>query len=137
MPPAWNFLSLRRLPPVTADSAASKSIAKATATKAAPLKPVVSEAVKKRARNELLLKILAPLLGLALLLLIWEGISKGGATIPGPLATFKAAVIVLSDPFYQNGPNDQGIGFKVVNSLGRVCLGLWPGRRWSAFLRAS
>ncbi len=90
---------------------------------ARPAVPVISEAVRRRARHELILKIVAPVLGLIVLLLIWEAISKGGATIPGPLATGKAAVAVLSDPFYQNGPNDQGIGFKVINSLGRVALG--------------
>mgnify|MGYP001235092504 CR=1 FL=1 len=83
----------------------------------------ISPAVARRARNELILRTVAPLLGFALLLLIWEAISNGGQTIPGPLATFKAGVQVFSDPFYSNGPNDQGIGFKIANSLGRVALG--------------
>ncbi len=101
----------------------TKPLAQALATIDAPPQYIVSPEVKRRARNELILKILAPILGLCLMLLIWEGISKGGQTIPGPLATGKAAITVLSNPFYQNGPNDQGIGFKVMNSLGRVGLG--------------
>ena len=32
-------------------------------------------------------------------------------------------MIAFSDPFASNGPNDQGIGFKILNSLGRVGLG--------------
>ena len=88
----------------------------------AEMKPVISDAVKRRARNELLLKFLAPVLGIDVMLLIWEGISAGGS-IPGPLVTGKAAVAAFADPFYQNGPNDQGIGFKIVNSLARVALG--------------
>ena len=82
-----------------------------------------SAAVKRRARNERILQWVAPILGFLLLLLVWEAISKGGQTIPGPVATGKAAITVLSDPFYRNGPNDQGVGFKIVNSLGRVALG--------------
>jgi nitrate/nitrite transport system permease protein len=86
-------------------------------------KPVVSEAVRRRIRNERILKVVAPILGLLIMLLIWEAISKGGQTIPGPIATAKQAIAVFSDPFYQNGPNDQGIGYKIINSLGRVGLG--------------
>jgi nitrate/nitrite transport system permease protein len=98
------------------------AVATLASTSGAP-QYIVSPLVKRRARNELILKILAPILGLCILLLIWEAISKGGQTIPGPIATGKAAITVLSHPFYQNGPNDQGIGFKVMNSLGRVALG--------------
>ena len=29
----------------------------------------------------------------------------------------------LSDPFYDNGPNDKGIGIQLAHSLGRVALG--------------
>ncbi len=101
----------------------AKSAPEAQAKGAKPAAPVISDAVRSRARNEWWLKVLAPVLGVLLLLLIWEGIAKGGATIPGPLATGKAAVTVLGDPFYKNGPNDQGIGYKVLNSLGRVGLG--------------
>ena len=85
--------------------------------------PVISEAVRRRARNERISAVLAPVLGVLLLLLVWEAISKGGQTIPGPAATGRAALQVFADPFYRNGPNDQGIGIKLMNSLGRVGLG--------------
>ena len=42
------------------------------------------------------------------------------------------AIKVFSDPFYQNGPNDQGIGWNIYASLKRVALVLvW--QRWLAF----
>ena len=85
--------------------------------------PVISDAIKRKLRNERILTVVAPVLGVVLMLIIWEAISKGGQAIPGPLATWKAAVIAFSDPFASNGPNDQGIGFKILNSLGRVGLG--------------
>ena len=42
---------------------------------------------------------------------------------PTPAATFDAAVKLFADPFYRNGPNDQGIGWNVLISLQRVALG--------------
>jgi nitrate/nitrite transport system permease protein len=87
------------------------------------MKPIISPAIQKRIRTERILKVVAPLLGIFLLLIIWEAISKGGKTIPGPWVTLQAGITAFSDPFYSNGPNDQGIGYKIVNSLGRVGLG--------------
>ncbi len=34
-----------------------------------------------------------------------------------------AAVVLFSDPFYDNGPNDKGIGWNILNSLYRVGIG--------------
>ncbi|MCD2514241.1 nitrate ABC transporter permease [Comamonas endophytica] len=65
-----------------------------------------------------------PLLGLALLVLAWAGISIATSqSIPGPAATFDQAVELFSDPFYSNGPNDQGVGWNVLASLERVAIG--------------
>jgi nitrate/nitrite transport system permease protein len=47
----------------------------------------------------------------------------GGSAIPGPLAVGKRLVQVLSDPFYDHGPNDKGIGIQVAWSLLRVLIG--------------
>ncbi|NDP61764.1 nitrate ABC transporter permease [Polaromonas sp.] len=70
------------------------------------------------------LRVLPPLLGLALLALIWEVVSIGTkGSIPSPRETFLQAVVLFSDPFYRNGPNDQGVGWNVLSSLKRVALG--------------
>ena len=66
---------------------------------------------------------LPPLIGVLLLLAIWTFVSYQSKGMPGPVATYKSAVIVFSDPFYSNGPNDQGIGWNILNSLKRVGLG--------------
>jgi nitrate/nitrite transport system permease protein len=42
---------------------------------------------------------------------------------PPPLEVAKAIVKNLSNPFYDNGPNDKGIGIQLAHSLGRVGLG--------------
>jgi nitrate/nitrite transport system permease protein len=68
-------------------------------------------------------KVLPPIVGMALLIGIWGLLTQKGGTFPTPAATFDAAVKLFASPFYSNGPNDQGIGWNVLNSLERVGLG--------------
>jgi nitrate/nitrite transport system permease protein len=63
-----------------------------------------------------------PALGIALFVALWAVIAADGK-LPTPSVTWDAAVELFSDPFYDNGPNDQGIGWNVLNSLGRVGIG--------------
>jgi nitrate/nitrite transport system permease protein len=67
--------------------------------------------------------VIPPLFGLALLVGIWELVSIKGGSIPSPAVTWKAAVALFADPFYSNGPNDQGIGWNILSSLQRVGIG--------------
>jgi len=69
-----------------------------------------------------LLRPLAMLLGLFAFVVLWAFIAKFGR-IPDPLAVAKEAMRLFADPFYSNGPNDQGIGWNVLRSLGRVAIG--------------
>jgi nitrate/nitrite transport system permease protein len=66
---------------------------------------------------------LPPLLGMLLFVAVWALIANTNKSIPGPLETWTAAVELFSDPFYDNGPNDKGIGWNILNSLYRVGLG--------------
>ncbi len=43
--------------------------------------------------------------------------------VPGPIEVGLATWEKLADPFYDNGPNDKGIGIQLAYSLGRVLLG--------------
>ncbi|HCT39940.1 MAG TPA: nitrate ABC transporter, permease protein [Moraxellaceae bacterium] len=65
----------------------------------------------------------APLLGVSMFVFIWAVVSHYRVDLPGPMATWEAAKTLFADPFYQNGPNDQGIGWNILRSLGRVGLG--------------
>jgi nitrate/nitrite transport system permease protein len=67
--------------------------------------------------------VLPPVIGLALLIGLWGLLTARSTTFPTPAATFDAAVLLFADPFYRNGPNDQGIGWNVLLSLQRVGLG--------------
>jgi nitrate/nitrite transport system permease protein len=67
----------------------------------------------------------AALLG-ALILAGWQAATVAappGQGLPGPLAVARTAMEMLADPFYDRGPNDQGIGRQVAASLGRLAVG--------------
>jgi nitrate/nitrite transport system permease protein len=64
-----------------------------------------------------------PVTGLALLAFVWKIISLKTGDIPSPETTFEAAIELFRDPFYNNGPNDVGIGWNILASLGRVVAG--------------
>lgn len=93
---------------------------------------------------------LVSLLLLAALLLVWQGAtggfggSAGGlpagmdpeyaklmgltattgkSAVPSPVDIGGQLLKILSDPFYDKGPNDKGIGIQLAFSLGRVLLG--------------
>ena len=63
------------------------------------------------------------LLGIAVLLLLWNFAAHHSAYLPGPAKTFDSAVEVFKSPFYQHGPNDQGVGWNLLASLARVAKG--------------
>jgi nitrate/nitrite transport system permease protein len=51
-----------------------------------------------------------------------KGAEKAGG-FPPPVAVGRAFVEYLSDPFYDKGPNDKGIGIQMAHSLARVAVG--------------
>jgi hypothetical protein len=66
-----------------------------------------------------------------------QGRAKEKDGFPPPAEVGKAFVTYLSDPFYDKGPNDKGIGIQLAYSLGRVAArlrcwrALWPCR-WAS-----
>ena len=71
----------------------------------------------------LALTVAPPLLGIAVFVVIWMLISQVSPQLPGPIKVWHSAVDVFSKPFYVKGPNDQGIGWNILMSLGRVGIG--------------
>jgi nitrate/nitrite transport system permease protein len=64
------------------------------------------------------------LAGAALILgLIWAAAAAYSRGLPGPIETAPTFWELVSDPFYDNGPNDKGIGLQLMASLQRVFKG--------------
>lgn len=100
----------------------------------APLKTPLPHSVKPRFSPTALLPSvetlgnlckasIAPLLGILAFIGFWSLLAQYGEGLPGPLSTWQAALVLFADPFYDNGPNDMGIGWNILNSLGRVGVG--------------
>src|SRR2546425_9325498 len=76
-------------------------------------------------RDRLRVIAVSALLGLAALL-VWQAFAGGqpaGRGVPGPLAVAATAGHRLANPFYNNGPNDKGIGLQLAASLARLGVG--------------
>ena len=104
--------------PVAPAAVAEASVA---ATPAAPARPRGLDVPQKLAA---LVRALVPvLLGAVVMTALWAVIASFVPQIPTPLVTWHEAVRIFSDPFYRNGPNDQGIGWNLLSSLARVGIG--------------
>ncbi|QDD63694.1 nitrate ABC transporter, permease protein [Herbaspirillum seropedicae] len=91
---------------------------------ASPPAAIPARRAKKRlASGGLFMRVAPPLLGLALLVLVWQIIALKTSSFPTPWVTLKEAGVMFADPFYRNSPNDQGIGWNVLASLQRVGMG--------------
>ncbi|MBI5937688.1 MAG: nitrate ABC transporter permease [Betaproteobacteria bacterium] len=68
---------------------------------------------------------LPPVIGVFLFVLLWQIVSASGGEsgLPGPVKTWASAQQLFADPFYDNGPNDKGIGWNILHSLYRVGAG--------------
>jgi nitrate/nitrite transport system permease protein len=69
------------------------------------------------------LAVIPPLAGIGLLVGIWALCTLKSTSFPSPAATWDSARELFADPFYRKSPNDQGIGWNILASLGRVGLG--------------
>ena len=120
--------------PVEAEPAPVKAAAQSVSTVASapalcvPSGTVEPAAVEPATRSgerlrDVLRVVIPPLFGVALMIGIWALVAIKSGNIPGPDKTWAAARVLFADPFYQNGPNDQGIGWNVLSSLKRVGIG--------------
>ena len=78
--------------------------------------------------NKKLLSVLYLLAGFTVLFIVWELgslITKG--ELPSPFKTMAVFFDMWSDPFYDAGPNDKGIGIQLWMSLKRVFIGFGIG----------
>ncbi len=68
--------------------------------------------------------VLPPLVMLAILLTVWQILCmRPGATLPAPTKIWSEAKDLILDPFFVAGPQDIGLGWRVLVSLQRVAIG--------------
>jgi len=72
---------------------------------------------------EVIKTILSVIVSIAILVAIWSYVAAITDNFPGPQQTWEEAVMLLEEPFYNEGPNDMGIGWNVLYSLKRVAIG--------------
>ena len=74
--------------------------------------------------GDILTTVVPPLIVLALLLAVWEVACSGPkASLPAPTKIWTEAKDLILDPFFVNGPQDIGLGWRVLTSLKRVAVG--------------
>ncbi len=109
--------------------AAMKTDTTTPASAVAPAKAVKSLQTRISARLGLMLRstavaVIPPLITLAVLLMIWQiAFGRPGATLPPPTQVWSEAKDLILDPFFVNGSQDIGLGWRVLTSLQRVVVG--------------
>jgi nitrate/nitrite transport system permease protein len=99
--------------------AASGEVLRLPAPKASYLQTKLVPAAKDFAAN-----LIPPLVMIALILVVWQILcSKQGATLPSPSKIWTEARDLIVDPFFVAGPQDIGLGWRVLTSLQRVTIG--------------
>jgi nitrate/nitrite transport system permease protein len=74
--------------------------------------------------NAVAARVIPPLVMLALILTVWQILcSRPGATLPAPSKIWTEAYDLIVDPFFVAGPQDIGLGWRVLTSLQRVMIG--------------
>jgi nitrate/nitrite transport system permease protein len=69
-------------------------------------------------------RLIPPLVMLGLILTVWQILCmKPGATLPAPSKIWSDAYELIVDPFFVAGPQDIGLGWRVLTSLQRVAIG--------------
>ena len=87
-------------------------------------KPSYFKARLVPAASEFAAKLIPPLIMIGLLLVVWQILcSKPGATLPSPTKIWTEAYDLIVDPFFVAGPQDIGLGWRVLTSLQRVAIG--------------
>lgn len=96
---------------------------KAEAMQLPPWRERIATQLARFTWGALMVRTVAPALGLALFILFWSALSHFRKELPGPVVTWEAAKVLFAHPFYVNSPNDQGIGWNILHSLARVGAG--------------
>ncbi|MFY9268888.1 MAG: nitrate ABC transporter permease [Candidatus Manganitrophaceae bacterium] len=89
-----------------------------------PPNPVSRSAGRSWLQSFRLDHFILPIAVFVLTLVFWEMVSQTVAPgIPGPIRTVSKSWDLIRDPFFNRGPNNKGLGWQLLYSLGRVAIG--------------
>lgn len=117
-------IAMKRKPVSPSESKESMSVA---AKEETPVSSTLSSPAKWMGRERwanLARALILPIFTFVIVIVVWLIIHTHVVKeIPSPMDAWYKAVEIFSDPFYDNGPNDKGIAWQVLYSLGRVMAG--------------
>jgi nitrate/nitrite transport system permease protein len=95
--------------------------------KVVPLSPPRASFVQARlvpGAKEWAARIVPPVITLIVILVVWQILCmKPNATLPSPTRIWADAKDLIVDPFFVTGPQDIGLGWRILTSLQRVAIG--------------
>ena len=104
-----------------------------TKLKAFPAKPAAVIAFTAKARRRfdpiaiagnLATALVPPVIVIAFMLVVWQiACSSPTASLPPPSQVWNEAYDLIAHPFFNNGPQDIGLAWRVLISLQRVAIG--------------
>jgi nitrate/nitrite transport system permease protein len=110
------------VPPATVGSAPEAGSARAVL--ALPQKPRKRAARFLSAVGQFLSSVLPPLIVVVAMLVVWEiACANPKSSLPPPSKIWAESRDLILDPFFVNGPQDIGLGWRVMVSLQRVAIG--------------
>jgi nitrate/nitrite transport system permease protein len=112
------------MPLVKTEPSVAVSAATATVLRLSTPKPSFVKTRILPALATVATRTIPPLVMLALILAVWQVLCmKPGATLPAPSKIWSDARDLIVDPFFVAGPQDIGLGWRVLISLQRVAIG--------------
>lgn len=91
---------------------------------ALPLKQTAMNARLRAMLGKIAAAVIPPLVMILLLMVVWQVLCmRPGATLPAPTKIWTEAHDLIVSPFFVNGPQDIGLGWRVLTSLQRVAIG--------------
>jgi nitrate/nitrite transport system permease protein len=112
------------MPLIKTEQSVAAALPKAEVLRLTPAKPDFLRATLLPALRDIAANVLPPLVTLAIILTVWQILCmKPGATLPSPTKIWSEAKDLILDPFFVAGPQDIGLGWRVLVSLQRVSIG--------------
>ena len=103
------------MPLIKTEQSVAAALPKAEVLRLTPAKPDFLRATLLPKLGEVAANVLPPLVTLAIILTVWQILCmKPGATLPSPTKIWSEAKDLILDPFFVAGPQDIGLGWRVL-----------------------